>query len=149
MKAISLWQPWASAIPLGYKRIETRGWKTNYRGPLAIHAAKRWAPDQREFASVQMRLGRLPKRIPLGAIVAICRIVDCIPTDEIMSQRIRYGVTAIERIYGNYDAGRYAWLLEDIRALPEPIGFRGGQGFFNVPDELLPADMLPKGLIDG
>jgi len=41
MKALSLWQPWASAIALGSKRIETRGWATSYRGPLAIHAAKR------------------------------------------------------------------------------------------------------------
>jgi hypothetical protein len=41
MNAISLWQPWATAIALGSKRIETRPWATAYRGPLAIHAAKR------------------------------------------------------------------------------------------------------------
>ena len=36
MKALSLYQPWATAIALGSKRIETRGWPTSYRGPLAI-----------------------------------------------------------------------------------------------------------------
>lgn len=41
MKAISLWQPWASLIAAGVKSIETRGWPTNYRGQIAIHAAKR------------------------------------------------------------------------------------------------------------
>lgn len=41
MKALSLWQPWASAIALGAKRVETRSWETLYRGPLLIHAAKR------------------------------------------------------------------------------------------------------------
>ncbi len=28
-------------------------------------------------------------------------------------------------------------VLDNIRALPEPIPFRGGQSFFTVPDELL------------
>lgn len=37
---ISVRQPWASAIACGAKRIETRSWKTDYRGPLLIHAGK-------------------------------------------------------------------------------------------------------------
>ncbi|TRU31740.1 MAG: ASCH domain-containing protein [Microcystis aeruginosa Ma_QC_B_20070730_S2] len=41
MKAISLWQPWASLVANGLKLYETRGWPTKYRGVLAIHAAKR------------------------------------------------------------------------------------------------------------
>lgn len=41
MKAITLWQPWASLIACGAKTIETRSWGTPYRGPLAIHASKR------------------------------------------------------------------------------------------------------------
>ena len=50
MKAITIRQPWASLIvsldqngrPL--KSVETRSWKTGYRGPLAIHAGK-FRPD--------------------------------------------------------------------------------------------------------
>lgn len=38
MKALSLWQPWATLIQVGVKWIETRSWRTAYRGPLAIHA---------------------------------------------------------------------------------------------------------------
>src|ERR1700694_3122793 len=41
MKALSLWQPWASLIAMGLKEFETRHWATSYRGPLVIHAAKR------------------------------------------------------------------------------------------------------------
>src|SRR5258708_5270609 len=44
VKALTLWQPWASLIAVGAKTIETRSWSTSYRGPLAIHAAKR-KPD--------------------------------------------------------------------------------------------------------
>jgi hypothetical protein len=43
MKAISLWQPWASLLfttPRA-KLHETRHWPTSYRGLLYIHAAKR------------------------------------------------------------------------------------------------------------
>ena len=132
MKAISLWQPWASAIALGHKRVETRHWTTKYRGPLLIHAAKRWGRDQREFASVEMALGRLPARIPLGALVATARLVDVRPSEE-----VKLTVSAIERLYGNYEPDRFGWLLEDIVALPEPIPFKGTQGFFEVPDEVL------------
>jgi hypothetical protein len=45
VKALTLWQPWASLVALGVKSIETRSWSTSYRGPLAVHAAKR-KPEQ-------------------------------------------------------------------------------------------------------
>lgn len=40
MKALTLYEPWASLVALGAKKIETRSWPTKYRGPLAIRAAK-------------------------------------------------------------------------------------------------------------
>ena len=40
LKCLSLWQPWASFVMHGYKMNETRSWPTNYRGDLAIQAAK-------------------------------------------------------------------------------------------------------------
>ena len=49
IKAISLWQPWATAWVIGLKKAETRHWAPvtfldrvarGYGGPLAIHAAK-------------------------------------------------------------------------------------------------------------
>lgn len=39
MKALTIWQPWASLLADGEKRFETRSWATSYRGPIAIHAA--------------------------------------------------------------------------------------------------------------
>ena len=133
MRAISLWQPWATAIALGVKRVETRHWSTRYRGPLLIHAARRFDAEQREFASVERTLGRLPSRLPLGALVAVAILADVRPTDELHSE-----VSAIERLYGNYGPGRFGWLLRDIRPLPEPIPYKGHQSFFDVPDSVLP-----------
>jgi hypothetical protein len=132
MRAISLWQPYASAIALGLKRIETRHWSTNYRGPIAIHAAKRWTREQREFCATEHSLGRLPNRLPFGAIVAVAVLEDCVPT-----WHCKQSVGAVEKIYGDFTDGRYGWQLSHVRALQEPVPFRGAQGFFSVPDELL------------
>lgn len=139
MRAISLWQPWATAIAIGIKRVETRHWHTSYTGPLAIHAAKRWGPQEREFASIEHALGRLPKRIPLGAIVATATLVECRRTEDVVQS-----LGAIERMYGNYSPGRFAWVLADVVALQTPIAFRGAQGFFNVPDDIFALDLAVK-----
>ena len=40
-KAISIIQPWASVIVFCGKTFENRTWKTNYRGPIAIHASSK------------------------------------------------------------------------------------------------------------
>ena len=45
MKALTLTQPWASLVACGAKTIETRSWRTPYRGPVAIHAAKGFPAD--------------------------------------------------------------------------------------------------------
>ena len=41
MKAISIKEPWASLILNGHKTIETRTWKTTYRGKLLLCASKK------------------------------------------------------------------------------------------------------------
>lgn len=132
MRAITLWQPYASAIALGLKTIETRGWSTDYRGPLAIHAARRFGGAEKRFARVERALGRLPARLPLGAIIAVVNLVDVRSTDE-----LALTTGTIERLYGNYEPGRFGWMLEGVRPLPEPIPFIGRQRFFSVPDELI------------
>jgi activating signal cointegrator 1 len=131
MKAISLHQPWASAIALGNKSIETRHWKPKHRGEIAIHAAKTL---DCEFAAAERSLGRLPARLPLGAIVAVATLVDCRPTHE-----LKLEIGAIERLYGNYEPGRWGWMLEDIRVLAEPVGAVGRQSLFSIDGEILAA----------
>ena len=142
MKGVSMWQPWASAVALGIKGPETRGWSTKYRGDLVIHAAQRWTREQREFAAVERALGRLPARLPLGALICVVRLVDVVPTDKAI-----LSVSPIEKLYGDYSSGRFAWIFEDIRPLPDPIGYKGAQGFFNIPDDTLPAEFRSRVLL--
>jgi len=42
MKALSIRQPWAWLLVEGFKDIENRTWKTNYRGSFLIHASKQF-----------------------------------------------------------------------------------------------------------
>lgn len=134
MKALSLWQPWASAVALGWKKIETRHWSTAYRGPLAIHAAKRWTADEREEWEIACEIhGLSPEPPPLGAIVATARLVDVRRTEALLEA----GVTPEEQEWGNYGPGRFGWVFADIAGLVEPVAFRGAQGLFEVPDQLL------------
>lgn len=125
MKALSLTQPWASLVATGQKRVETRSWTTDYRGPIAIHAAKGYPVYARQFASQEFTWGRLPQRIPLGAIIATARLVEIKPT--IYVKRL---LSAQELRYGDYRPGRWAWFLEDIEALPEPIPVKGALGLW-------------------
>lgn len=126
MKALTLTQPWASLVALGYKRIETRSWSTEYRGPIAIHAAKAFPPDCRRFAGTERAIGRIPDRLPIGAVIATARLARIVRTECISGL-----IPALERHLGNYERGRYAWFLEEIEALPEPIAARGALGLWN------------------
>lgn len=156
MRAITLTQPWATLVAIGAKRIETRSWATDYRGLLAIHAAKGLAEmTEAEYArtciSEPFRTALRPHYamvgdLPRGAIVAVVEVADCIPTGRLVSgsEVARHcsrtdeiwQLSEWERAFGGYDAGRYGWLLADIRRLPEPILYRGALGLWAVPAEL-------------
>jgi len=140
MKAISLWQPWATAIAVGVKNYETRSWSTSYRGSIAIHAAKKQTRDLKEFFDLKCRSGANlhPFRdagyhsfvmLPFGAIVATADLVSCDRTEDLI---LGYKIVSLEEQWGNYDQGRFGWRLENVKALPSPLFVRGAQGFFNV-----------------
>lgn len=158
MKAISLWQPWASCIAFGAKRIETRSWKTSYRGPLAIHAGKRKVKSEWEliesldffqavFWDPTGQCYPIGDNLPFGALVAVVDLVDCIPTTVLKKERrtveLRRQPGAPKMAFwsdfdlGDYRDGRYGWIFENLRPLEEPIPYRGEQGLFEVPDELV------------
>lgn len=146
MRAISLWQPWASAIAAGVKTIETRSWATAYRGQLAIHAAKRWTRAEDEFwlsfvfddpkssaSEAFTRIGiNSSQQLPLGCIVATCEIYDCLSTssDDDAKKLAAHPQSEDEANWGNYSENRFAWLLRNVKWLPTPIACMGRQGFF-------------------
>lgn len=139
MKALSLWQPWASAIVLGWKRVETRHWSTRYRGALAIHAAKRWTAEEREdWAALSRAEGfdASSYEMSFGALIATVCLVDVVPTEKLVGQ-----ISEQEERWGNYGPKRFGFVFEGLVKLPEPVPFKGAQGFFDVSDALVTPPM--------
>ena len=73
--ALSLKQPWAALVVLGYKRIEIRPWPTSYRGLLLIHAARQ--PDPRSFPWPIPDAAR-PWSQLRGGIIGQVELVNCL-----------------------------------------------------------------------
>jgi ASCH domain len=71
-------QPWATLIVRGVKNIENRSWATSYRGPVLVHASQRLSVHS--LADIARQFGiDLPQfELPLGGIVGITNIVDCV-----------------------------------------------------------------------
>jgi len=152
MRGLSLWQPWASAMAINAKGIETRHWSTDYRGPVAIHAAKRrniteldFIVSDPEWRAALAPLGSTWRNLPFGAIVAVGQLVDCRRTESFepaflnaAKRWVAHGDASwCENDMGDFSEGRFGWVFERLIALPKPIPFRGAQGFFHVPDALL------------
>jgi hypothetical protein len=154
MKALTLTQPWATLVAIGAKTIETRSWGTPHRGPLAIHAAKGYPKEARQFAQEPvvyeaMRVhgaSRLWPDIvgqPLGCVVATCKLADCVRISEWMyaADGAPAGIlrewtyllaeNLHEREFGDYGRGRYAWILVDVKPLLKPIPAKGSLGLWN------------------
>jgi hypothetical protein len=143
VKALSIWQPWASLIAVGAKTFETRGWQAPDSlmwERFAICAAKTrrgikiaWS-DYRLCSLCAQFLGRdwhMPGRLPLGAVVAttvLCERILC-PVLESEEPGPR------ERTMGDWSDGRWAWSLGDTYRLERPVAVRGQQGLFDLPPD--------------
>lgn len=148
IKAISLWQPWASLccithpldVTRSVKGFETRSWPTRHRGDLLIHAAQRFTVEEREagfgplIRQALRREYRTVDDLPRGAIIGRVRLVDCHPAVAAESEADEYA-----RAMGWYAPGRFAWEITQPVLFREPIPYRGRQGLFDVPRDVLAA----------
>ncbi|MBA9859260.1 ASCH domain-containing protein [Ralstonia insidiosa] len=150
MKAISIWQPHASLLMLGLKPYETRGWpipRSILGTRVAIHAAKADG-DLREIAGYvldhQAGLGEDERmaayvravssagfstlaEMPRGCILGSVVLSECVPAQSAENHNN----------FGDFSPGRFAWRASEPVLLPTPVPFRGMQGFFDVPSDLL------------
>jgi len=136
VKALSLHQPWAELIARGIKKYETRDWRTPYRGKLIIQAATK--SDE----ILQSRLDDLAKNLGIeidyeklsrGMAILIADLTDCIQITE----KFRSEQNSSELLCGNWELGRWAWKLENIRLIEFPVPLKGQQSIFPVAKEWL------------
>lgn len=107
MKVISIQEPYATLIVKGHKKIETRSWKTNYRGELYIHTSSSIYKGNIDNTYKYINKDDLS----FGYIIGKCRLVDCVLMTEEFINKIK---NTKEYELGIYEVGRYAWILEDI-----------------------------------
>lgn len=125
MKILSIRQPWAYLIVNGIKDLENRDWQTRFRGPLLIHAGKQFDSDgigwilSKLDEAEQKRFSLDRASYPLGGIVGIVKMVNCVTASE-----------------SRWFVGEYGWCFERAQPLPF-MPLRGSLGLFESPSEIV------------
>lgn len=151
MKAITLWQPYATWIGMKWKTIETRD-HDRFKGLVgkrsAIHAGRF---VDREALKSEVFLERMRHRGQLDMVklqnfltwMMMCR-GKIVCTAKVIKGLWGPDVTFIQE-WREWDRqamcdckGKFLLFLEDIQPLPKPIPFKGGRGIFNVSVETFP-----------
>ncbi len=139
MKALSVWQPWASLQVEGLMDLETRPWRTAHLGPLLIHASRHGnAADVRDARLVgehrligspaaQLEVQRIcDGPLPRGVLLGVVDVVD-------------YSLARLCRSPWVTGEGPrdWCWVLGNARRFAEPIPWRGQPSLFDVPDHVV------------
>ena len=157
MKALTIWQPWATLIMEGGKPNEYRRWsapKAMHNKRIVIHAGKA-IPSIHEIRGLVYRLEKddpltgLIKEIALPILERLLNAPDALPRAAALGT-VRLGVPkkAIE-LHGaavadssRIDEHIYGWPVGEIERWAPPVPSRGFQGFWPYP-----ASMVPKGAL--
>lgn len=152
MKAITIWQPWASLIAEGFKPYEFRGWKAPdalIGQRIAIHAGAR--PVRRgevldllarvrasgagavglrgEAAAFLDRIQSFPKSLWLSSIVCTAVLGKPVSAREILGE---LGVVTNDSDRDEHF--NWAWPLTEVEAVSPPRPARGALGFWDCGD---------------
>ena len=141
MKAITLYQPWASLIAEGPKTVETRSWPAPQRFTgqrIAIHAGARKVRitsqnDPQLYADIRNAHGsQWQESIPAGAVVATALLAGCFRVTgwkpggllELEGWGEGGDLIAPDNM-GDFRRGRWLWVLRDIQRLDPPKPAKG------------------------
>lgn len=151
MKALTIWQPWASLIMLGAKAFEFRHW--DYRSryseiegkTIVIHAGAR-AIKADEIDDILARIEDGTSALDAAiAVPLLTRIKGAYKCKGVVEIGAGLGTATIGRprrvgdiFRGVMDSDRldhsvYGWPLSNILPFTAPLECRGAQGFWNWP----------------
>ena len=128
MKVLTIKEPFATLIKNKIKYIETRSWKTNYRGELYIQAGvAKLSKEVKERKELSYLYNE--DDLNYGYIICKCKLIDCIEmTEEFIEKKKQKNPNNF--IAGRYEVGRYAWVLDEIEPI-KPIRVKGQLGIWN------------------
>lgn len=156
MKALTLTQPWATLVAIGAKTVETRSWRTDHVGLVAIHAAKNFPNDARYIVTEPpfstALSGAWASTLPTASIIAVAHIRKCFQFTEDTVAMVRERSAAgklppFEADFGDYTAGRWGFRLTDVIPLREPVPARGMLNLWNVPNDVVKAVHVQLGAV--
>ncbi|MDR7074963.1 ASCH domain-containing protein [Fictibacillus barbaricus] len=137
MKVLSMIQPWASLFILNEAQYETRTWKTNYRGSLAIHTSKKIDNSACNNKNIQHLLsehGLNKENLPKGMIIGVCNLINCLKVTEdaqgyavLEDGRI---VRGNDYLLGDFRVGNYVWEVSNKELLINFIPAKGKLGLW-------------------
>lgn len=143
IRGLSLTRPWEFAFLHG-KRIENRSWKPplSLKGCyIALHTAKSWSEDDREFISIVLGIDVPDKNESRSSeIFAVCRWYGQVFLDS-DSELIPTAVD-IPQYQQKWFFGPFGWLLEDFVPLKTPVACLGSQGLWSFDNKLGVLDQL-------
>jgi hypothetical protein len=123
-------QPYANLMLHG--KIETRTWKTNYRGLVLICSSKisysnkiiKNTSTEKQFEQIQDMLKN--EDIKLGYAVAVGKLADC----RLMQLEDE------DKCFVKYNPNLYCHVYENIKPI-EPFLIKGKMGWLKLNDEIL------------
>ena len=145
MDCISIHQPWAAWIALGWKTIETRT-HDRFKGlvgeRIAIHATKKWDNHaNRESQRYRDEKGGCHNLSNKPYYQGFKGCILC--TAFVKEHRLLKTGDSVDALIDCTYSHLYGLILEDIKPLTLPIPWKGHQGIFHVPDEMLLAGANP------
>lgn len=133
MKVLSIKEPYATLIMTKDKQIETRSFKTNYRGELYIHASGKTLSKE-AWNNHDLKKWMENRTFNFGYIICKATLKDCIYMDEDFIEQIKKNPKEYQ--LGLYEVGRYAWILENIEPIPK-IPAKGRLNIWNYKENIV------------
>ena len=130
MKAITLYEPFASLMAIGAKKNETRPIQINHRGEICIHAALKTVDGISIEVLNAFRNRAEPMIWKFGCIIAVVDLWDVQPSWRFVRKATRLDQIEIseeEFSFGDYSTGRWIYRTERLRRLKTPVPCKGFQ----------------------
>lgn len=130
LKAMTLYEPWASLMAIGAKVNETRPSRTNHRGDICIHAALKTVDGIKPEVLYAFRNRGEQMTWQFGCIVAVVDLWDVQPSESFGIKGHAGGLIELtdeEYAFGNYTRGRWIYRTRNLRRLKIPIMCKGFQ----------------------
>jgi len=146
VRALTLIQPWAWCITHSDKRVENRTWAPPdalLGERFAIHAGKH-PPDLGAIYGLRDDGVIVPPGLVLGAVVGTAVLVAVAvelrgkdwSVIRCADHNTRRAQELVMSRNGAWALGPIGWVLDDVRALAEPVPCRGAQGLWTLPGDV-------------